>query len=78
MHLKQLRALPRLDGGDVLSLRMEEAGGLMTEVGPGVIDFKRLLADPASRGIRHFFVEHDQPAAPLESVATSLRYLRSL
>lgn len=78
VHLKQLRALPRLDGGDVLSLRMEEAGELMTEVGPGVVDFKRLLADPASRGIRHFFVEHDQPAAPLQSVATSLRYLRSL
>lgn len=78
VHLKQLKALPRLDGGDVLSLRMDEAAGLMTEVGPGAIDFAGLLADPASRGIRHFFVEHDQPAAPLASIETSLRYLRSL
>lgn len=78
VHLKQLKALPRLDAADVLSMHMDEAVGLMTEVGPGAIDFARLLADPASRGIRHFFVEHDQPAAPLASIETSLGYLRSL
>lgn len=78
LHLKQLKALPRLDGQDVLSLRMDEAGQLMTEVGPGVVDFPALLADPASRSVRHFFVEHDQPAAPMASIEASLRYLRSL
>ncbi|HEY8880248.1 MAG TPA: sugar phosphate isomerase/epimerase [Roseateles sp.] len=78
VHLKQLKALPRLNGDDVLSLKMDEAGGLMTEVGPGAIDFAGLLAAPASRGIRHFFVEHDEPAAPLASIETSLRYLRTL
>jgi sugar phosphate isomerase/epimerase len=78
VHLKQLKALPRIDGGDVLSLRMEDASAQMTEVGPGVVDFARLLADPASRGIRHFFVEHDSPALPMASIQASLRYLRSL
>lgn len=78
VHLKQLKALPRLEGGNVLSLNMDEALALMTEVGPGAVDFPRLLADPASRGIRHFFVEHDQPAAPMASIEASLRYVRSL
>ncbi|MDR7272627.1 sugar phosphate isomerase/epimerase [Pelomonas saccharophila] len=78
VHLKQLKALPPLQGGDVLSLRMEDAAAQMTEVGPGAVDFAGLLADPASRGIRHFFVEHDQPAEALASIATSLRWLRTL
>lgn len=78
VHMKQLKALPALKGGDVLNLDMDEALAQMTEVGPGAVDFAGLLADPASRGIRHFFVEHDQPARPLASIATSLRWLRSL
>lgn len=78
VHLKQLKALPPLDGRDVLSMRAEDAAALMTEVGPGAIDFAALLADPASRGIRHFFVEHDSPAAPMASIETSLRYLQGL
>jgi sugar phosphate isomerase/epimerase len=78
VHLKQLKALPALVGGDVLGMRMDEAAALMTEVGPGVVDFPRLLADPASRGIRHFFVEHDQPAAAMASIEKSLRYVRGL
>ena len=78
VHLKQLKALPPLIGGDVLSLKMDDAFAQMTEVGPGAVDFAGLLADPASRGIRHFFVEHDQPAQALASIATSLRWLNGL
>ena len=78
VHLKQLRALPPLEGDDVLSLKMDDASRLMTEVGPGAVDFAGLLAHPASRGIRHFFVEHDAPAAPLASIEASLRWLRTL
>ena len=78
VHLKQLKALPPLPGGDVLGMRAEDAAALMTEVGPGAIDFAGLLADPASRSIRHFFVEHDQPAAPMASIEASLRYVQGL
>lgn len=76
VHLKQLKALPALPGGDVLALKMDEAFAQMTEVGPGVVDFAALLADPASRGIRHAFVEHDRPAQALASIETSLRWLQ--
>ncbi len=50
----------------------------MTEVGKGTIDFKRLFAARRQAGMRHFFVEHDNPADPMASVGTSFRYLDSL
>jgi sugar phosphate isomerase/epimerase len=50
----------------------------MTEVGKGTIDFKRLFAARREAGMRHFFVEHDNPADPMASVGTSFRYLDSL
>lgn len=50
----------------------------MTEVGKGTIDFKRIFAERRLAGMRHFFVEHDNPAEPMTSVGTSFRYLDSL
>jgi len=50
----------------------------MTDVGAGTIDFKRIFAQSDKAGIEHYFVEHDQPANPMESVAASYRYLHSL
>jgi sugar phosphate isomerase/epimerase len=51
---------------------------LMVDVGKGDIDFKSIFARREQAGIRHFFVEHDQPADPLASVESSYRYLKSL
>ena len=50
----------------------------MTEVGRGTIDFAKLFAVREQAGMKHFFVEHDNPAEPLSSVRTSYRYLDSL
>lgn len=50
----------------------------MTEVGAGTIDFKRIFARRAQAGIRHYFVEHDQPANPLASINASYDYLKRL
>ncbi len=49
----------------------------MTEVGRGSIDFRRIFAD-GEKSIRHFFVEHDQPSDPIESIRTSYNYLQTL
>lgn len=78
VHIKQLNALPKLAGGDVLSMDMDEALARMTAVGPGAIDYAALLSDPASRGIRHFFVEHDRPVDPMANIEASLRWLASI
>jgi sugar phosphate isomerase/epimerase len=55
-----------------------DAGGQMVAVGQGRIDFAALFARSAQAGIRHYFVEHDQPADPFASIQASLEYLRRL
>lgn len=50
----------------------------MTEVGKGTIKWVELLARRKQAGIKHFFVEHDNPKDPMQSIATSYRYLRQL
>ena len=50
----------------------------MADVGAGTIDFKRIFARRNEAGIRHFFVEHDQPADPLASIKASCEYLKKL
>ncbi len=56
---------------------MDGAGG-MVDVGKGKIDWARIFAQHRRAGIRHYFVEHDQPADPWATVTDSFRYLRQL
>ena len=51
------------------------ADGRMADVGAGEIDWAALFALSGQAGLRHYFVEHDQPADPLASVAASYNYL---
>jgi sugar phosphate isomerase/epimerase len=51
---------------------------VMTDVGWGSIDWKRIFARSRDAGIEHYFVEHDQPADPLASIRASYDYLRAL
>jgi sugar phosphate isomerase/epimerase len=50
----------------------------MADVGAGTIDFKKIFAQRDQAGIRHFFVEHDQPADALASIRASCEYLKRL
>ena len=50
----------------------------MLEVGKGTIDWKAIFAQQKLGGIKHFLVEHDNPADPMQSIATSFRYLKEL
>lgn len=48
-----------------------------TEVGSGVIDFKKIFAASKTAGMKHFFVEQDVcPGPPLESIEKSINYLK--
>jgi sugar phosphate isomerase/epimerase len=47
-------------------------------VGKGVIDWKAIFAKADLAGIKHYFVEHDQPNSPFESIQTSYEYLKQL
>ncbi len=48
------------------------------DVGKGTIDFAKILSRREQAGIRHAFVEQDEPANPLEMVRVSYEYLAQL
>ena len=50
----------------------------MVDVGKGDIDFRNIFARRDEAGIRHFFVEHDEPSDPVASIRASYQYLKSL
>jgi len=50
----------------------------MVDVGQGKIDWKRIFAKKDQAGIKHAFVEHDQPPQPFEDIAVSYRNLKAL
>jgi len=50
----------------------------MTEVGSGAIDWRRIFAQSEKARMQHYFVEHDEPRAPFDSILTSYEFLRKL
>jgi sugar phosphate isomerase/epimerase len=56
---------------------MDRAGD-MADVGAGRLDFRAILRRREQAGLRHWYVEHDHPRSPLESVRASHRWLRDL
>jgi sugar phosphate isomerase/epimerase len=50
-----------------------------TEVGRGIIDFKKIFAAAQKAGVKHYFVEQDEtPASPFSSIKLSMDYLKRL
>ncbi|MGH7537758.1 MAG: sugar phosphate isomerase/epimerase family protein [Gemmatimonadales bacterium] len=62
----------------MVHLKDRSAAGDMVDVGRGAIEWRRLFARAAQAGIRHYFVEHDEPPAPLHSIRASYAYLKRL
>jgi sugar phosphate isomerase/epimerase len=54
------------------------ADGRMVDVGAGAVDWRAIFAHRRQAGIEHYFVEHDEPADPMASIAASYRYLDGL
>ena len=51
---------------------------MMTDVGSGEIDWKAIFAKAELAGIEHYFVEHDHPMMPMETIRRSYEYLDKL
>lgn len=61
-HLKDMDATPKHD---------------FAEVGSGVIDFKKILAQSKKAGLKYFFVEQDRtPGDPFVSIEKSMDYIK--
>ena len=50
----------------------------IVDVGQGKIDFRSIFAQSEKAGIKHYFVENDQPADPMVTLRTSYNYLHAL
>ncbi|SDS68411.1 Sugar phosphate isomerase/epimerase [Mucilaginibacter mallensis] len=49
-----------------------------TEVGNGIIDFKRIFASANKAGLKYFFVEQDKcPGDPYDSIKKSISYIKN-
>jgi len=75
VHVKDLKTLPKITAGGA-----QNYGDTvdLTEVGSGLIDWKRIFAQADKAGIKHYIVEHDHPKQPIESIAGSYEYLNKL
>jgi len=75
VHVKGLSKKPEAGGAAPIESLMPD----LTEVGTrDVIDWKRIFAKSDQAGIKHYFVEHDVPKDPYESLKTSYTYLTHL
>jgi sugar phosphate isomerase/epimerase len=75
VHVKDLKTLPKITAGGA-----QNYGDTvdLTEVGSGLIDWKKIFAQSDKAGIKHYIVEHDHPKQPLESIKGSYEYLSKL
>lgn len=55
-----------------------QGGQRMVAVGEGEIDFRRIFAQAEQAGLRHYFVEHDNPEDSLVSIRTSFQHVSQL
>ena len=75
VHVKDLKTKPKITSGGAQNYG--DAVDL-TEVGSGIIDWKRIFAHSQQAGIKHYIVEHDHPKQPFDSIAGSYDYLNKL
>ena len=75
VHVKDLHTIPKVTSGGA-----QNYGDTvdLTEVGSGLIDWKRIFAQSDKAGIKHYIVEHDHPKQPFDSITKSYEYLKTL
>jgi sugar phosphate isomerase/epimerase len=52
--------------------------GRLADVGQGSIDWKRIFAKSGEAGIKHYFVENDEPKSAFDDIKISYNYLHNL
>ncbi len=75
VHVKDLKTKPKVTTGGAQNFGDTVD---LTEVGSGIIDWKRIFAQSDKAGIKHYIVEHDHPKQPIESITKSYQYLSTL
>jgi sugar phosphate isomerase/epimerase len=76
VHVKDIKPLPK--GAEGPTEHPDKNISFLTEVGSGTINWKRIFANSGKAGIKHYFVEHDNPSDAFSSIAKSYKYLAEL
>ncbi len=76
VHVKDIKRLPSPE--DAPNASPDKEASFLTEVGSGIIDWKHIFANSGKAGIRHYFVEHDNPSDSIASIKQSYDFLRTL
>ncbi|MCO4101274.1 sugar phosphate isomerase/epimerase family protein [Gemmatimonas sp.] len=68
--------------GRIVAVHVKDAGPAperkMMDVGTGTIDFKSILATGRKQGLRHWFIEHDNPTDAIASITASAAAMKTL
>jgi len=78
VHVKDMKKLPKPSGDNTVLTKLDTLEADMTDVGSGVIDWKKIFASADKAGIKHFIVENDWPKDALASLTNSYAYLSKL
>ena len=78
VHVKDMKKLPKPSPREGATVSESQLSADMTEVGSGIIDWKRIFANSGKAGIQHYFIEHDEPKDPIASITKSFQYLTAL
>ena len=77
VHVKDVHRIP-----DAASVRSSRFAGehmtILADVGTGLVDWKRIFANSGQAGIKHYFVEHDNPKDCMKTARVSSEYLQKL
>lgn len=78
VHVKDLNKIPPIIPGRGSEEMIDNVAASFTPIGGGVIDWKVLLPAAQDAGVRHFFVENDEPKDAIANLAESYAYLSKL
>ena len=76
VHVKDIKQLPKPE--DAPTAGPDKQMEFLTEVGSGIIPWKDIFANAGNAGIKHYFVEHDNPKDGFASIKTSFDFLSKL
>ena len=62
----------------LLHIKDMDSSRNMVDVGKGIIPWRHILDEGKEEGVKHIFVEHDNPKDPFASIAASYKYLSTL
>ena len=78
VHVKDMKKLPKPADDNTVLTKLDTLKDDMTDVGSGIIDWKKIFASADIAGIKHFIVENDWPKDAFASLTNSYTYLSKL